>query len=57
MIAAPWKSKISWERLERVLIGLAEIIERYPELRPLLGRLEKDYAVLRRPSDAKRGNN
>jgi len=46
--------RITRERLERILIGMADLIKRYPETLPLLERLEKDYAFLRRPAESER---
>lgn len=37
---------ITKERLERALIGLADVVDRYPEVLPLLERLEKDYDAM-----------
>ena len=45
---------VTRERLERALIGLADMVDRYPEISPLLYRLETDYHALRRPPEAER---
>lgn len=34
---------ITRQRLRRALLGLADLTERYPELVPLLERLERDW--------------
>jgi hypothetical protein len=34
---------ITRRRLKRALLGLADLVERYPEVVPLLERLEKDW--------------
>lgn len=46
---------VTRERLEGAMIGLAQLVDgKYPELLPLLERLEKDYALLRRPPESER---
>jgi len=34
---------ITRRRLKRALLGLADLTERYPEIAPLLERLERDW--------------
>lgn len=45
---------VTKERLERILIGMADLINRYPETMPLLEQLEKDYHALRRRPEGER---
>lgn len=48
-------SNITPERLEAAMLGLAELVDgKHPDLLPILERLEKDYARLRRPPEVAR---
>lgn len=43
---------ITRQRLKRALLGLADLVERYPEVVPLLERLERDWDAMSNAKNA-----